>query len=49
MRNILDTNIIVSGLISEQGAPAQLLNSWTDKAFLLVTSATQITEIGFSP
>ncbi len=45
MRIILDTNIIVSGLISEHGAPAQLLNSWTDKAFTLVTSTTQIAEI----
>jgi putative PIN family toxin of toxin-antitoxin system len=45
MRIILDTNIIVSGLISEQGAPAQLLNAWTDKAFSLVTSTTQIAEI----
>jgi putative PIN family toxin of toxin-antitoxin system len=44
MRVILDTNIIVSGLISEHGAPAQLLNSWTDRAFSLVTSTTQITE-----
>jgi putative PIN family toxin of toxin-antitoxin system len=45
MRIILDTNIIVSGLISEHGAPAQLLNAWTDKVFHLVTSATQLTEI----
>jgi putative PIN family toxin of toxin-antitoxin system len=45
MRIILDTNIIVSGLSSEHGAPAQLLNSWTDNAFSLVTSTTQITEL----
>jgi uncharacterized protein len=45
MRIILDTNIIVSGLISEHGAPAQLLNAWTDKAFILVTSTIQIAEI----
>jgi putative PIN family toxin of toxin-antitoxin system len=45
MRVILDTNVIVSGLISESGAPAQLLNAWTDKAFLLVTSDQQITEL----
>ena len=45
MRIILDTNIIVSGLISEHGAPAQLLNSWTDNAFSLLTSTTQITEL----
>jgi hypothetical protein len=44
MRIILDTNIIVSGLVSEHGAPAQLLNAWTDKSFSLVTSVTQITE-----
>src|SRR5258708_20875548 len=45
MRIILDTNIIVSGLISEHGAPAQLLNSWADNAFTLVTSITQIMEL----
>src|ERR1700730_3155206 len=45
MRIILDTNIIVSGLISEHGAPDPLLNAWTDKAFVLVTSTTQIAEI----
>ena len=45
MRIILDTNIIVSGLISAHGAPALLLNAWTDKAFILVSSRMQITEI----
>jgi len=45
MRIMLDTNVIVSGLISEYGAPALLLNSWADKAFSLVTSTTQITEL----
>ena len=42
---ILDTNIIVSGLISEHGAPAQLLNSWTDRAFSLATAVFG----GFTP
>lgn len=45
MRIILDSNILVSGLISEHGAPAQLLNAWTDKAFVLITSSTQIAEL----
>jgi uncharacterized protein len=45
MRIILDSNIIISGLISALGAPAQLLSAWTDKTFILVTSTTQITEI----
>jgi uncharacterized protein len=45
MRIILDTNILVSGLISEHGAPAQLISAWTDKAFVLITSSTQIAEL----
>jgi putative PIN family toxin of toxin-antitoxin system len=45
MRIILNTNIIISGLNSEHGAPAQLLNAWADNAFTLVTSTTQITEL----
>ena len=45
MRIILDTNIIVSALISEHGVPAQLLNAWTDRVFSLVTSTTQIAEL----
>lgn len=45
MRVILDTNIIVSALISEHGGPAQLLNAWVDRAFELVTSTLQIEEI----
>jgi putative PIN family toxin of toxin-antitoxin system len=45
VRIILDTNVIVSGFISDKGAPAQLLNAWTDRASLLVTSVTQIVEI----
>ncbi len=45
MRIILDTNIIVSGFISERGSPAQLLNAFADRVFELVTSVTQIMEI----
>jgi putative PIN family toxin of toxin-antitoxin system len=44
VRIILDTNILVSALVSEHGVPAQLLNAWTDKVFILVTSTTQIAE-----
>ena len=44
MRVILETNILVSALISEHGVRAQLLNAWADKAFILVTSAMQIAE-----
>jgi len=45
MRVVLDTNIIVSGLISDGGSPARLLDAWTDKVFLLISSPAQIAEI----
>jgi putative PIN family toxin of toxin-antitoxin system len=44
-RIILDTNIIVSGLITENSLPAKLLDAATDRLFDWVTSATQIDEI----
>jgi hypothetical protein len=34
----------VDQALSEHGAPAQLLNSWIDRAFSLVTSTRSITE-----
>ena len=46
LRVILDTNIIVSGLISEHGAPAKLLDAAIDRLYALVTSSEQLAEIG---
>jgi putative PIN family toxin of toxin-antitoxin system len=45
VRIIIDTNVIVSALISEHGVPALLLNAWTENVFELVTSTTQIGEL----
>ena len=45
MKIVLDTNIIVSGLISKLSPPAQLLQAWSDAHFTLVTSRLQITEL----
>lgn len=45
MRVVLDTNIIVSGLLVPAGAPAQLLELWSDGAFELVTSDAQLDEL----
>lgn len=36
MRLILDTNILLSALLSPLGAPAKLLDAWERKAFTLV-------------
>jgi hypothetical protein len=44
MRLILDTNILLSALLSPLGAPAKLLDAWERKTFTLVTSETLIAE-----
>ncbi len=45
MRLLLDTNILVSGLLSSKGPPGKLLRAWLDGLFELVTSEEQIDEL----
>ena len=44
MRVILDTNILISGLISPAGKPAKLIDAWLDRRFVLVSHARQLDE-----
>jgi putative PIN family toxin of toxin-antitoxin system len=44
MRLILDTNILLSALVSPLGAPAKLLDAWERKTVTLVTSEALIEE-----
>jgi putative PIN family toxin of toxin-antitoxin system len=44
MRLILDTNVLLSGLLSPLGAPAKLLDAWERKAFTLVAGEALIAE-----
>jgi putative PIN family toxin of toxin-antitoxin system len=44
MRVILDTNVLLSALLSPLGAPAQLLEAWGRNAFTLVASDELIAE-----
>lgn len=44
MRVILDTNVLVSGLISPGGIPARLVEAWLDKRFVLVSHPLQLDE-----
>ena len=44
MRVILDTNILISGLISPSGKPARLIDAWLDGRFTLVSHAVQLEE-----
>ena len=45
MRLLLDTNILVSGLLTSKGAPGNLVRAWLDPRFELVTSEEQIDEL----
>lgn len=45
MRVILDTNIIVSGLISPHGSPARIIAHWLDGDFILLYSPDMLVEL----
>lgn len=45
MRVVLDTNVLLSALISPHGAPDAIYNAWRAARFELVTSAVQLDEL----
>jgi len=45
MRLILDTNILLSALLSPLGPPAKLLDAWESKVFRLVACDALIAEL----
>ena len=45
MRLILDTNVLLSALLSPRGAPAKLLAAWERKLFTLVVSDELLAEL----
>lgn len=44
MRVILDTNVLLSGLISPSGTPSRLIEAWLDRRFTLVSHPLQLDE-----
>ncbi len=44
MRVILDTNILLSGLIAPSGVPGRLIDAWLDRRFTLVSHPLQLDE-----
>ena len=44
MRVILDTNLLLSGLISPAGVPARLIDAWLDNRFTLISHPVQLDE-----
>lgn len=45
VRAVLDTNVLVSGLISQHSPPRRLVDAWLEGRFVLVTSLYQVQEI----
>lgn len=45
MRVVLDTNILVSALISPAGNPAAIYTAWEDGRFTLLTCAEHLQEL----
>jgi uncharacterized protein len=46
LRAVLDTNVIVSGVILTTGAPGEILTAWRDRRFELVVGRTILSEVG---
>jgi putative PIN family toxin of toxin-antitoxin system len=44
VRVILDTNILLSGLIAPGGLPARLIDAWLDRRFTLISHPLQLDE-----
>jgi len=45
VRAVLDTNVLVSGLVAGQGTPRQILDAWLEGRFTLVTSLYLVEEL----
>jgi uncharacterized protein len=44
VRVVLDTSVLISALIFEEGAPARLIHAWADERFKLISSEDQLEE-----
>jgi putative PIN family toxin of toxin-antitoxin system len=45
LRVVLDTNVFVSSLLVKVGVPAQVMDAWRDRRYVLITSLTIMAEI----
>ncbi|MBM4431340.1 MAG: putative toxin-antitoxin system toxin component, PIN family [Chloroflexi bacterium] len=45
VRVVLDTNVLVSGLIAESGPPRALVDAWLDGQYTLISSLYQVQEL----
>src|SRR3989304_599679 len=45
LRVVIDTNVLVSALLSKKGGPARILHAWRERKFLVITSEEVIVEV----
>lgn len=45
IRVVVDTNVLVSGLISPEGFPAKIIDFWQERKYILVTSKAILQEM----
>ena len=45
IRAVLDTNVVVSGILSHKGSPGRILRAWFEDRFHLVTSMAILEEL----
>ena len=45
IKAVVDTNLLVSGLISPRAAPARIIDSWHKRKFILITSGEILKEL----
>lgn len=45
MKCLLDTNVLIAALLSEDAPPARLLDRWLEGAFTLVSAEAQLSEL----
>lgn len=45
-RVVIDTNVLISGIIQKSGFPFKVVKLWEDEAIVLITSAATIEEAG---
>ncbi len=44
LRVVIDTNILISALLSKKAAPAKIMDAWRERKFIVITSESAIYE-----
>lgn len=45
LKAVIDTNVLVSAVLSKSGLPAEILKLWRERSFMLITSEAAIQEL----